>query len=175
MDFDATGQLLIICSALVKYLKKWEYNEAVFQLFVDFKKAYDSVRSGFLYNILNEFGIPMKLVRLINMCLVEPFNRDRVGKNLSDMFPIRNGWKQGDAFSPLLLNFALEYAIRRVHVNQEGLKLHGKHQLLVYAYDVNILGGNVHSWKENAKVLVLASKESGLQVDVDKIKYTVIS
>jgi len=64
MDFDATGQLLIIYSAFVKYSKKWEYNEAVLQLFIDFKKAYDSVRSGFLYNILNEFGIPMKLVRL---------------------------------------------------------------------------------------------------------------
>ena len=45
--------------------KKWEYNEAVHQLFIDFKKAYDSVRSEVLYNILSEFGIPMKLVWLI--------------------------------------------------------------------------------------------------------------
>ena len=65
VDFDAAGHRLIIYSAFVKYLrKKWEYNAAVHQLFIDFKKAYDSVRSGFLYNILNEFGIPMKLVRL---------------------------------------------------------------------------------------------------------------
>jgi hypothetical protein len=47
-----------------------------------------------LYNILNEFGIPMKLVRLIKMCLAETYSRVRVGKNLFDMFPIRNGWKQ---------------------------------------------------------------------------------
>jgi hypothetical protein len=66
VDFDETGQLLIIYSAFVKYLrKKWEYNEAVHQLFIDFKKAYDSVRREVLYNILTEFGIPMKLVRLI--------------------------------------------------------------------------------------------------------------
>ena len=78
------------------------------------KKAYDSVRREVLYNILIEFGIPKKLVRLIKMCLTETYSRVRVGKNLSDMFPIRNVLKQGDAPSPLLFNFALEYAIRRV-------------------------------------------------------------
>ena len=96
MGSDATGQLLIIYSAFVKYLrKKWEYNEAVHQLFIEFKKAYDSVRREVLYNILIELGIPMKLVRLIKMCLIETYSRVRVGKNLSDLFPIRNGLIQG--------------------------------------------------------------------------------
>jgi hypothetical protein len=44
-------------------VKKWEYNETVYQLFIDFEKAYDSVRREILYNILTEFGVPMKLVR----------------------------------------------------------------------------------------------------------------
>ena len=70
---------------------------------MDFKKAYDSVRSGFLYYILNEFGIPMKLVRLIKMWLNENYGTFRIGKDLSDMLPIRNGLKQGDALTPLPL------------------------------------------------------------------------
>ena len=65
-----------------------------------------------MYNVLIEYGIPMKLV----MRLTEMYNRVRVGKNLFDMIPIRNGLKQGDILSPLLFNFALDYAIRMVQV-----------------------------------------------------------
>jgi hypothetical protein len=65
----------------------WEYNETVHQLFIDFKKAYDSVRREVLYNILIEFGIPMKLVRLIKMCLNETYSKVRISKHLSDSFP----------------------------------------------------------------------------------------
>ena len=65
--------------------------------------------------------------------------------------------KQGDAFSQLLLNCAVEYAIRRIQVNQDGLKLNGTPQLLVYADDIDILGGNVYAIMENAGALKVAS------------------
>ena len=128
-----------------------------------------------MYNILIEFGIPMKDVRLIKMCLTETYSRVRVGNNLSDIFPIRNGLKQGDALSPLLFNFTLEYAMSRVQVIQDGLKLNGTHQLLVYVDDVNIFGRSIHTIKENAEALVVAGKEIGLEVNVNIAKYTFLS
>jgi len=78
---------------------------------------------------------------------------------LSDMFLMKNGLKQGDALSPLLFIFPLEYAIKRVQVNPDGFQLNGTHQRLIYADDVNILGGSVHNIKKNIEALVVASKE----------------
>jgi hypothetical protein len=174
-DSDAIDQLRIMYSVFVKYLRKNGNNEAVHQLFIDFKKAYASVRRQALYNILIEFGVPKKLVRLIKMCLIETYSRIWVGKNLSGMFPNRNVLKQGDALLPLLFNLALEYAIKRVQVNQDGLKVSGKHQIVAYADDVHILGGSVHTVKENAEALAVVTKEIGLEVNANKTKYMVMS
>ena len=70
-------------------------------------------------------------------------------KLLSDMFPIKNCLKEEDVLSLFLFNCALEYAIRRVHTNQESLILNGTHQLVVNADNANVLGGNVHTIKKN--------------------------
>ena len=109
------------------------------------------------------------------MSLTETYSRVRVGKNVSERFPISNGLRQGNALSPLLFNFALEYAIRRVQVNQDGLKLNGTHQPLAYADDVNMLGGSIHTIKENAGAFIVASKDNRLEVNADKTKHKVMS
>jgi hypothetical protein len=94
---------------------------------------------------------------------------------LSDSFPIQNGLKQGDALSPLLFNFALEYAIRKVQETQMGLKLNGTHQLLAYVDDVNLLEDNIDTINKNTETLIYASKEVGLEINVDKTKYMLLS
>jgi hypothetical protein len=97
----------------------------------------------------------------VNICLV--------------VFLIQNGLHQGDALSPPLFNFALEYVIRKIQENQVRLKLNGTHQLLAYVDDVNLLGDNIGTINKNKETLIDASKEAGLKVNVEKTKYTLVS
>jgi hypothetical protein len=82
------------------------------------------------------------------MCLNETYSKVRIGKHLSDSFPMQNSLKQGDVLSTLLFNFTLVYAIRKVQEYQVGQKLNGSHQLLAYADDVNLLGDNLDTIKK---------------------------
>jgi hypothetical protein len=98
-----------------------------------------------------------------------------VDKYLSGTLPIENGLKQGDVLSPFLSNVALEYTVKMVHVNQDGFKLNGTYQLVVYADDVNTLGRSDYTLKKNTETLLVANNEIWLERSADKTKYMVMA
>jgi len=75
----------------------------------------------------------------------------------------------------LLFNFVLLYAIRRVQVNPDGLKLNGTQQIFVHAHEANIMDGSIHTIRKNTEALVVSKKETGLEVNADTTKYMFMS
>jgi hypothetical protein len=94
-----------------------------------------------------------------NRCLNENYRNACIGKYLSDNFPTQSGLKQGDALSPLLFSFALQYAVRKVTVQQVKLKLHGTYQFLVYADDLNLLRNIINTTRRNTETLFHTTKK----------------
>jgi hypothetical protein len=117
----------------------------------------------------------MKLVRLIKICLNETYSKIHIRKDLSNSFSIQSGLKQGDTLSLLLVNFALDNAIRMVQENQVGLKFNGTHQFLAYTDFVNLLGDNINTTKKNRETLIDVSKEVGIEIKVENTKYILLS
>ena len=123
-----------------------------------------------MYNILIEFSIPINLAKLIKMCLNETYCRVWVSSHLSDV-SCQNVLNEGAALLPMLFNFAVEYAFQRVQVNQDGLRLNGTHQLLVYVDDVNTMGENIHTTKKIKEALLVGSRETSRELNTEKIAY----
>jgi hypothetical protein len=149
---STTDQIFCICQILEKKMGvQWNSTSAIH---IYHESLWFSEEGSF---VQYSHGVPMKLVRLIKMCLTQTYSKVCIGTHLSDSFPIQNGLKQRDALSPLLFNFALEYAIRKVQENQVGVKLNGTHQLLAYE-DVNLSGDNTATIHRNTETLMLVRR-----------------
>ncbi len=144
------------------------------KLFLDFKKAYDSIKRSKMYQILVFLGIPKKLVKLIQVCLNGSTGRVRVGGNISEPFLIRDGLKQGNEMSTTLFNLTLEYVVRKLQVGNPGVTLNGTTQILGYADDLVLLGDSREAVKTNAEILMEAAGCTGLEVSEEKTKYMVM-
>jgi sorting nexin-29 len=155
--------------------KCWEYQVDVFQIFVDFRQAYNSIDRHHLYRILSSFGIPAKIVRLIKMTMQESKAQVRIGGDLTDEFPVNNGLKQGDGLAPILFNFALEHIIRQLPVDTNSSLVNKSSQIIGYADDINIVARSRTIAKEIFIKLEDTAKEIGLKINSDKTKAMVMT
>uniref|UniRef100_A0A2S2QC17 Putative RNA-directed DNA polymerase n=1 Tax=Sipha flava TaxID=143950 RepID=A0A2S2QC17_9HEMI len=126
--------------------KKYEYKQNKWQLFVDFKKAYDRIHRESFYNIMYEFGIPNMLIFLTKVCMNGTKYQVRVDNVLSEEFQVVTGLKQDDTLSPLLLNIALEKVVRNIQRDNHNIDIGtNKIGILGFANDLNIVGDDGES------------------------------
>jgi hypothetical protein len=114
----------------------------------------------------------MKLVRLIKMYLIETYSKICIGKSTSASFPIQTGLKQRDALSPLLFNFVLQHAMRKVQKIQEGMELNGTNSSWSI---LMMLSENTKIIKKNKETLLEANREAGLEVKSEKNEHMITS
>ncbi|VVC30294.1 eIF3G, RNA recognition motif,RNA recognition motif domain,Eukaryotic translation initiation factor 3 [Cinara cedri] len=118
----------------------WEFHKDVYTLFVDFKKAYDSIHRESLINILRKFKFPKKLVNLVEASINGTKIKVKLANTLSQPVEVVTGLRQGDALSPVLFNLVLGKIVREINLC-EGVELgRSTINILVYADDISLLG-----------------------------------
>lgn len=148
----------------------YEYKIPALVLFIDFKKAYDSVKRMELIRSMQEFEVPPKLERLVNMTLKKTPNNVRIKNQVSEDFMVKTGLRQGDPLSTLLFNIALEKVMRDGNLNRKGDILNKGHQVVGYADDLAIIARNERELKETTSRLVEEAFKMGLQLNQRKCK-----
>ena len=165
---STVDQLFSIRQAIEKY---WEYNRQQFHLFIDFKQAYDSIHRTSMWNIMKEFGIPQKLIRVTKACYKNTLCSVRCGPRTATSFSIKSGLKRGCILSPLLFNLVMEKVVRNINFRPEGISFNNMHvNCLGYADDIDIMGLNLREVKDLAVDFSEMASRVGLKINQDKTK-----
>ena len=150
-----------------------EYKVDIQQLYIDYKQAHDTINRTELVEIMKEFGIPMKLVRLVKMTLVNTNCKVKIQGKLSPSFETAIGLRQGDSLSSLLFNLCMEKITRNVRINPGGTIFNRTRQYLVYADDVVILGRSEEYIEKTLEEMAAITHQIGLQMNDTKTKYMI--
>ena len=157
--------------------KYWEYDKDTWHIFVDFKQAYDSVHRRSMWNILRSFRVPEKLIRLITACYRNTKGRVRIGGELTDLFEVRTGLKQGCPLSCLLFNLALEWVMRQTPREEDFIRMRNGASCdrLAYADDVDLMGQGLFLRDSQMNNFKAAAEKIGLEVNEEKTKVMKVS
>ena len=151
--------------------KCYEFNIDHTHLFIDFKQAYDSIYRPSMWQIMHDFGIPKKLIKMTQVCMEGSKCKVKIGNRISDAFETKSGLRQGCTLSPLLFNLVMEKVTRVIINMQEGLKVgNSKINDLSYADDVDLIvetAGDVDILATNLKEM---AGKVGLEINENKIK-----
>lgn len=169
---STTDQLFSIRQILEKCK---EYNVEIHQLFVDFKAAYDSVIRRKLWRVMEEFGVPDKLISLTKLTLNGAKSQVRIRNKLSDVFDIEEGLRQGDPLATLLFNLMLEAAVRNMDMDTGSTIFTKSSQLLGFADDLDIIGRSMDVVKEKFVSLDRKGTDLGLKVNDAKTEYMIVT
>ncbi|KAL4096954.1 hypothetical protein QTP88_021820 [Uroleucon formosanum] len=157
------------------FQKAWEYDKNLCVLFVDFKKAYDSIHRPSLINIMKEFSFPKKLINLVEATLKYTEIEVKAANRASEPVRVTMGLRQGDALSPVLFNLVLEKVIREANITGGFSVGQTTVDLLAYADDIAILGNNVEEVKSSCRKLMKTAGKVGLQINDEKTEYILVN
>jgi sorting nexin-29 len=152
------------------YKKTYEYSIETHHLFVDFRAAYDSVKTGQLYRAMEDLGISQKLIKITKTTMMNSVTQIRIQSYISEPLKVNNGLRQGDPLACLLFNIALEKAVREANTQITGHIFHKSAQILAYADDVDIVARTKATLIEAFSALEKSSKKMGLKINQENTK-----
>jgi hypothetical protein len=155
---SVTDQLFTFKQLLEKF---WEHDIDLYKIFVDFKQAEDSTKREKLYTVMQEMGIPDKLIRLERSTVTETRAQVRTQGRLTGEFEVKQGCKQGDGLAPILFNLGLECIVRKLTVITNSTLLYKQVQIVGYADDINIMPRTSKAAKETSEELTWKPMRQG--------------